>query len=53
MVWSCAATVNASARAMSAATPEALSPAPCVASGAMSRLATSMMVPWVRPLATP
>ena len=35
-----------------AATPEALSPAPCVASGGTSRLARTMIVPCVRPLAT-
>ena len=33
-----------------AATPEALSPAPCVASGGTSRLARTMIVPCVRPL---
>ena len=53
IVWSCAVMVNASASASRAATPEALSPAPCVARGGTSRLAMSMMVPWVRPLATP
>ncbi len=53
MVCSWAVTVKASASASMAATPEALSPAPCVASGGTSRLARTMIVPWVRPLATP
>ena len=35
-----------------AATPEALSSAPCVASGGTSRLAMTMIVPCVRPLET-
>ncbi len=50
MEWSCAVTVNDRARPSSAATPEALSLAPCVAIGGVSRLAITRIVPAAAPL---
>src|SRR5665647_1294549 len=50
MEWSCAVTVNDRASPSSAATPEALSLAPCVATAGTSRLAITRIVPAASPL---